>query len=139
MDTDSLTASCWQYKSDTASLKIIRDNLRLFLLSRNSTDIDVDKIIIAVNEACMNIVQHANKGQYCGFINVSCKVDENVLSIIISDDAKFSDSPQLMPVNNDLLKPGGRGLHIIEEIMDSMIFSHKDGTRGNILTLMKYL
>lgn len=139
MESNSIVTSRWRYSSNTASLRTIRDDLRVFLLTLNGTDLDVDKVIIAVNEACMNIVQHANNGQYTGDINVSCDFDDQTLLINISDDAEFADINKLRPVNNNLLKPGGHGLHIIDKIMDSMVFSHKEGACGNILTMMKYL
>lgn len=127
----------WRYHSSTASLKKIREDLRVYL---GSMDIDIlNNIVIAVNEACMNIIQHGSGGNYDGDINLFIQFDDNQVLLEIIDDADLADINSLVPLEKDLLIPGGHGLHIINEIMDGVCYSHVNSISGNKVILIKQL
>lgn len=136
MEDRLLKLNC-EYKSTTSSLKQIRDDLKVFFKNDIVDSDDLSNIIIAVNEACMNIIQHSNGGNYEGPINlyINCLSEEILFEI--TDDSDFVDIASLVPQENDLLKPGGHGLHIINQIMDSVTYSHREGLKGNKLLMKK--
>lgn len=136
MEGRSLNFNC-EYKSATSSLKQIRDDLKVFFSKDNIDSDDLSNIIIAVNEACMNIIQHSSSGHYDGSITLFIECLSNEIIFEISDDSDFVDIASLVPQDNDLLKPGGHGLHIINQIMNSVTYSHKDGLNGNNLLMKK--
>lgn len=125
------------YQASAASLKNIREDLRVYL---SAMDIDIlNNIVIAVNEACMNIIQHGSGGNYDGDINLFIQLDDNQVLLEIIDDADLTDIDSLVPLDKGLLVPGGHGLHIINEVMDSVCYSHVNSVSGNKVVLIKQL
>lgn len=138
MEDRSLNLSC-EYESKTSSLKQIRDDLKVFFSKDNIDSDDLSNIIIAINEACMNIIQHSNGGDYDGIIKLVIECLSEEILFEITDDSDFVDIASLVPQDIDLLQPGGHGLHIIYQVMDSVTYSHKDGAKGNKLQMKKVI
>jgi len=87
----------------------------------------------------MNIVQHADNGDYDGAINIVVKITENSLSFVIDDDAQPADYESFKFEKSDTLKPGGLGLFFINEIMDDIEYGHKESSKGNTLSMTKVI
>lgn len=94
---------------------------------------------LAVDEACTNIVEHGY-GHSCpeGFIDVTCKYENDQFIITIVDDSPAFDplgvpEPDIKaPLQRE---PGGWGIYFIKKLMDRVHYSH-DGSR-NQLVLVK--
>ena len=97
-----------------------------------------EELILAVNEACMNIIQHAYGGSYEGEIRLSLALHDDRLTIELEDDAPCIDPESVKPRPLEELRPGGLGVHFIREILDEMAFLPCDN-RGNRLRLVKKL
>ena len=97
-------------------------------------------ILVAVDEACTNIIEHAYGGEGQGEIQCSCDVAEGSLKIILRDRGEPVD-PTAVPepdfsVPLQELECRGAGLILIQKIMDEISFvSTPDGE--NVLTLVK--
>ena len=97
-------------------------------------------ILVAVDEACTNIIEHAYGGEGQGDIQCSCDVTEGSLKIILRDRGEPFD-PTAVPepdfsVPLQELECRGAGLILIQKIMDEITFvSTPDGE--NILTMIK--
>lgn len=97
-------------------------------------------ILVAVDEACTNIIEHAYGGEGHGEIHCSCDVTEDVLKIILRDRGEPFD-PTAVPEPNfsvplQELECRGAGLVLIQKIMDETSFvSTPDGE--NVLTMIK--
>lgn len=95
------------------------------------------RLVLAVNEACMNIIQHAYREKTPGKqIRLHLAREPGLLRFIIEDDAPCIDPCCVKPRELSDVRPGGLGVHFIREIMDEMQF-HACGTRGNRLELVK--
>ena len=139
METKTSSQFKQSYKADSNALKLIRENIKTYLESIKVNVNDISVIVIAVNEACMNVIQHANNGKYNGEISICIKPDLLNLTIDVSDNADFEEYLSTRKKAREALKPGGLGLHIISEIMDDVEHFEKKNASGNILTMTKVL
>jgi len=96
-----------------------------------------EKLVIAVNEACMNIIQHAYKGDESGEIVFEMLNNEKELHFRLVDYACPIDLNSVKPRDLDDIRPGGLGTHFIREIMDGYDMGHLDNGKGNYLKMEK--
>jgi anti-sigma regulatory factor (Ser/Thr protein kinase) len=97
-----------------------------------------EQLVLAVNEACMNIIQHAYQGRPGETIRLRLEVEPDRLRFLLEDDAPCIDPARVTPRDLADIRPGGLGVHFIREIMDEMRF-HPCHGRGNHLELVKHL
>lgn len=97
-------------------------------------------VILAVEEACSNVIDHAYAGVGDGEIEVCCDARAGELTIRIRDrGAPFDITTVRAPVlgpNLDERPVGGLGVHLIRELMDEVRFE-SSAAQGNLLTLVK--
>ena len=96
-----------------------------------------DKLVIAVNEACMNVIQHAYKGDELGEIVLQMLNNDGKVHFKIVDYANPIDLDSVKPRDLDDIRPGGLGTHIINEIMDECDRGHLEEGNGNYLEMTK--
>jgi len=94
---------------------------------------------LAVDEACTNIIEHAYGGEDIGSIEITCKIEPGVCSIEIVDYGK-PFNPDTVPTPDpaaslEELQPGGIGLHLMRQIMDTVEFRFGEGR--NTLLMVK--
>lgn len=96
-----------------------------------------EQLVIAVNEACMNIMQHAYHGDTSGEIVLEILNNADTIRFRLQDYAEPVDLESVRPRPLDELRPGGLGTHFIHEIMDECEMGHLDNDRGNYLEMAK--
>lgn len=96
-------------------------------------------LVLAVNEACMNVIQHGYRGDPDGEIDLRILNNGRELEFQIEDRAAAVDPSRVMPRPLDSLRPGGLGTHFIREIMDDYAFRVPPGGTGNLLIMKKRL
>lgn len=96
-----------------------------------------DRLVIAVNEACMNVIQHAYREDDAGEIVLEMLNNEGRLHFRLFDNAAPIDLDNCKPRDLEDIKPGGLGTHFINEIMDECDRGHLDEGRGNYLEMIK--
>ena len=109
---------------------------RVAELAGCDTDLS-EKLVIAVNEACMNVIEHAYKGDDSGEIILEIHNNEGNLLFRLQDHAEPVDLDTVKPRDLDDLRPGGLGTHFIREIMDECHMGHLEGGTGNYLEMRK--
>jgi len=96
-------------------------------------------ICIAVTEAVNNAVEHGNKLEPDKFVTLRFECSEQSLTISVGDEGPGFDiglvADSLSPEN--LTKPNGRGLLIVESLMDEV--SIKASTGGTVVVMVKNL
>ena len=97
-------------------------------------------VLVAVDEACTNIIEHAYGGEGRGDIQCACDVKEDTLTIILRDRGDPFDPASVPEPDFNVplkeLKFRGVGLVLMQKIMDEIEFtSTPDGE--NILTMIK--
>ena len=97
-----------------------------------------EQIVIAINEACMNIIQHGY-GDDVGEIILEVLLSKDLVLFRITDFAKPINLDNIKSRDLSVIRPGGLGVHFIMEIMDDVKYGHRDDGKGNIVDLIKYL
>ncbi len=128
--------------SQSDNLSIIRDVVAK-VASRVGFDTDETiKIELAVDEACTNVIKHAYANNSNQMIEVSIKVDQKKLIIIVADKGKgFNPDKIKLPDLNKSIKEGrkgGLGLCLIRTLMDKVEFEIKPGLKNQV-KMIKYL
>ncbi len=96
-------------------------------------------IVIAVDEACQNVIRHAYGGSPDGEITLEICRQGDELILLIRDFAETIDVTKVKPRDLDDLKPGGLGTHFIREVMDDVQFMPPPKEGGNLLRMTKRL
>jgi serine/threonine-protein kinase RsbW len=95
---------------------------------------------MAVDEACANIIGHAYGDEGRGDIEITCRIDEDGLTLVLRDNGRPFD-PTKVP-HPDLEAPlegreeGGLGLFLMRHLMDRVEYKSRPGS-GNVLTMVK--
>lgn len=118
-----------------SKLKAMRQDIRTVIESVCSDAEYIDHIIIAVNEASMNVIQHAYQEGEGGDIVLEIYKTDGQLVFHVIDFADQIDVSMVKPLDMNELRPGGRGLQIIHEVMDEMSFIENANGKGNILEM----
>lgn len=96
-------------------------------------------LVIAVDEACQNVIRHAYGGSPNGEIELKICRNEDELIFLLRDFAETIDVSKVKPRDLEDIKPGGLGTHFINEVMDEVEFLAPPGDGGNLLRMMKKL
>ena len=97
----------------------------------------ISQMVMAVDEACQNIIRHAYGGDPGGEIVVDIRRQDDRIAIHLLDFAAPVDASTIKPRSLDDVKPGGLGTHFIQECMDECGFLTPPAGAGNCLRLVK--
>lgn len=110
---------------------ICRANLELLRVNGES----VDDVTLALTEACANVVKHAGGHRYQ--VRVSVDAERCVIEVIDEGDGFDPDAPRVEDAAE--LLPSGRGLLLMESVVDRLHFTRRDDTPGTVVSLEKRL
>jgi len=94
-------------------------------------------IVLAVDEACQNVIRHAYKGDPDGEIVLDVRRRGDRLVIEVRDFAAPVDTSRVKPRDLEDLRPGGLGTHFIRACMDQAEFREPPDGVGNCLRMVK--
>ncbi|MBI5460793.1 MAG: ATP-binding protein [Gammaproteobacteria bacterium] len=97
----------------------------------------VDDLVLAVNEACMNVIQHGYRGA-AGLLELGVSTSAEGIEFRIRDHAATVTLDDWRPRDLDDLRPGGLGVHFIRQIMDEVAYLPTPDGTGNLLSLKKH-
>jgi sigma-B regulation protein RsbU (phosphoserine phosphatase) len=126
-----------RFAADPKRLKMVRDHVRVAATQLACTKKLVSDLIIAVNEACMNIMEHAYKGDRSGEIVLVINNNGDEIEVVLTDFAEPIDFGAIQARDPDDLRPGGLGTFFIQEIMDECSYAHLHDVGGNVLRMTK--
>lgn len=124
-------------KSRTENLSRIRDFVNTFALEAGITPDVVENIILAVDEACTNIIRHAYKSYPDGDLIIKVKFSQSRFFVSIIDYGK-SFEPETIP-DPDLQryyrqrKVGGLGMYLMKTLMDDVKYISIPGKYNEVL------
>jgi len=128
----------YEFTSQPAELQAMREKVRLVLNDLDCKKTCVDRLILAVNEAAMNVIQHAY-GEEEGNIKIEVLFADDNLVFRLTDFACPIDKSCVNPRDLNDVRPGGLGVHFIREIMDEVRFQEECNKAGNVLIMRKKL
>jgi sigma-B regulation protein RsbU (phosphoserine phosphatase) len=100
---------------------------------------DATDIIIAVGEACQNVVRHAYQGLDEGDATLEIYCKDGILEFLLRDSARPVDQEKIKPKWPKELGPGGLGICLIHDIMDEVEYLPIPEDQGNLLRMVKYI
>ena len=124
--------------SHPRNLCLVRAMVRSFAELAGFGGRQLDRIALAVDEACANVIRHAYGGRDDGDMTVTCALEQGgdgAHLVVRLLDHGLAPGAELAPrVPGAELSPGGLGLRLMHDIMDAVTFGRAhDG--GNLLVL----
>jgi len=120
-------------------LKPLREFVRVLAKKMNCCDESLDCLVMAINEACMNVMQHAYHERLDEEIIIEFWRDDEEMVIKVIDFAEAIDIESIKSRDLEDIKPGGLGVHFIKQSMDCVEYKHSSNEKGNVLEMRKKL
>ena len=124
-------------KSNPKYLKEIRAKLASLLERAGFEKERREQIILAIDEACTNVIKHAYMHDYSKDIVIEFADLEDRIEVLIKDKGEKTDLNKVKSRPLHEIRPGGLGVHFIREIMDKVEFDTSP-PEGTHLLLVKY-
>ena len=96
----------------------------------------VEDIMVAVSEACNNVVCHSDQSLNTEY-DVICEILDDRIVISIIDQVGGYDVEQYKEPQFEALKEGGLGIYIIKALMDEVNIDSKIGS-GTHMQMIKF-
>lgn len=126
--------------AEAETVPVVRALVRASMLGLGIEPGCVDDIALALTEACANVVAHAaaDDTRDSGGYHVEIRFDRSTCQIEVTDQGGGFDAAEMQVAMPDGQAERGRGLAIIEALMDRVSFSSEPG-RGTVVTFEKRL
>jgi sigma-B regulation protein RsbU (phosphoserine phosphatase) len=118
-------------------LRGVRERLRERLRVWGLGEACASDVVMAVDEACQNVIRHAYGGDPQGVIELDVRRAGDELRIALRDYAPPVDPERIRSRPLDELRPGGLGTHLIRSAMDRTEFGRPPSGQGNLLRMVK--
>jgi sigma-B regulation protein RsbU (phosphoserine phosphatase) len=123
--------------ANPAELRAVRHQVKAIAQDNGCCEQVADEMVLAVNEACTNVMRHAYKGDSNGRIELEVSKSGQQLVFNIIDYAEPVDIANIHPRDIDQLSPNGLGTYFIAQIMDEYEYGHLNEAKGNFLSMKK--
>ncbi len=120
-------------------LSDIRKNITEICEQLSFDNEETNAIVLAIDEACTNIIRYAYNDCSDGEIKIDVSVDNAQVIFRLHDFAKHVSKDCLKVKPTSPLNPGGLGVMLMQEVMESVEFIHTSKCKGNILEMKKNL
>lgn len=127
-----------QFPAQARELGHTRALARTFLNNHGWHSDRIEESVLAIDEACQNIIRHAYKGECDAPITLHIEVHDNALVIVLEDNAPAVSPDCMLPRAFDDIRPGGLGCHFIRQVMDTVGLTPSPTGHGNILRMIKH-
>jgi sigma-B regulation protein RsbU (phosphoserine phosphatase) len=124
-----------KFAADPAKLKEMREEIRAMVTAAGANEAITQAIVIALNEACMNVIQHAYQGDAQGQyeLRIAHNGNRHTMVFELLDHAPAVDPATIKSRALEDIRPGGLGVYFIEQLMDEMVFCEPPPGYGNLL------
>ncbi len=122
--------------SDPKYLYVVRSALYPIVIDAGFSKKKTRELILAVDEACSNIIKYAYEGDRTRPIGVTVTVSGEELRIALQDSGKQADRSKIAPRKLTDIRPGGLGTHFMHAVFDTVHYD-TSGEQGTLLTLVK--
>ncbi len=128
-----------RFPSQPSRLKLLRCAIREAAYLAGLDEDAAQALILAANEACMNIIQHAYAMDPRGRIEVRALRERAAMVLQLRDYAPHVDSDDVRSRDLNEIRPGGLGIHLIGSLMDEYGFLEPPADGGNLYQMKKYI
>ncbi|MDQ2825034.1 MAG: ATP-binding protein [Verrucomicrobiota bacterium] len=126
-----------EFSSHTGNLALMRDHVRSFLDGYPFSARERLLMVLGVDEACTNIIRYAYQLRDDQLISLSMEGLRDCVRMRLRDYGKQTPKHEMKGRAQDLIEPGGLGLHLIRSAFDEVDYILK--ARGTELVLTKNL
>ena len=128
--------------SHAENLAVIREFVSRRAQQAGFDEETTNKIELAVDEACANVVRHAYHPDITEHpLGVLIQINSEKFQVTVSDRGHGFDIDAIKPVNlKEYIsehRTGGLGIHLMRTLMDEVSYDLKPGTLNRV-TLIKY-
>jgi serine/threonine-protein kinase RsbW len=106
--------------ADRANIALLRADLRAWLVGRGVEPESRDAVLLACSEAVANAIEHGYRDDPFGMIDVVATITADAVEVRVTDRGTWRGAV------SDVAR--GRGLQLIRESMDQVMFDRTDGT-----------
>ena len=126
-----------KFPADPAELSEMRQKVRDFLLHCGVVEMDAELMVLALDEACTNVIRYAYGG--CSRRTIRLAIDRlhNAIRCVLRDYGVSCDPEKIRGRDLADFRPGGLGVRIMHCAFDQV--SYEPRPRGTRLTLVKNL
>lgn len=115
----------------------MRRAVRAALMSTGCSPDEREEIVLAVNEACANVIRHAYRNRPDGWIRLRIDRQGDRLIFRLQDQAPPVDVSSVHPRALNEIRPGGLGTHLMREMMDDVVLAQPAKRKGNLLQMTR--
>jgi sigma-B regulation protein RsbU (phosphoserine phosphatase) len=126
-----------RFPARAAELKGTRNAVREAMEGCGCSAKSTADIVLAIDEACQNIIRHAYHGDSDNVIELEVEHRGDGLVFSLTDQAAAIDPSLVKPRDLDDIRPGGLGTHFIRRVMDEVEFLKPASGRGNLLRMVR--
>ena len=126
-----------RFNAHPSRLREIRSAVQRVTTRFGASKTCAEDIVLAVDEACQNIIRHAYGVDRDGEIVLEIERQGETLVFSLVDFAPPVDPARVKPRDLDDVRPGGLGTHLIRKVMDSADFIEPPPGCGNLLRMVK--
>jgi anti-sigma regulatory factor (Ser/Thr protein kinase) len=119
-------------------LSVVRGAVQQLAAVVGFSEEDSRAITLAVDEALTNVIRHAYDNRHDQKIELHCArlPEDSGIEFLLVDHGRSADPAALKSRDLDDLRPGGLGMHLIAQIMDTV--QYEPLPDRNQLRLVKY-
>jgi anti-sigma regulatory factor (Ser/Thr protein kinase)/N-acetylglutamate synthase-like GNAT family acetyltransferase len=127
---------------DVSYMPVVRAYVREVAQKAGLSQDDINKVVLATDEAATNVIKHALLPKNDGSFDIICELSSLKLTVIVKDKGlPFSPEKVEKYCIEKVLdgrEPKGMGLFLMENSVDEFTF-HNNGFQGKAVHLVKYL
>jgi len=136
MTEDSAETVSLVVPSHPKYLYVVRSALYPIVAAAGFTKRDARRMILAVDEACSNIIKHAYGNDTKKTISIVIQNDREHFTVTLRDYGKKPDMSTIAPRDLEDVRPGGLGTHFMAAAFDQVRYDTGE-EQGTLLTLIK--
>jgi serine/threonine-protein kinase RsbW len=106
--------------ADPVQIALLRKDLRGWLVSHDVDDESTQAVLLACSEAVANAIEHGYRNDPFGIVDVTAVVTTGAIDVEVTDRGDWKG-----PTSGTTR---GRGLKLIQQVMDHVTFDRTDGT-----------
>jgi serine/threonine-protein kinase RsbW len=122
--------------SDLRMLSVARAFIEAICQTEDMDRNTIHNIVLAMGEAVTNIIRHGHRENPEASVQISCRIDRDVVEILLLDEADPFDLAAVPYMDPGELRVGGRGVYLMRALMDELSCQPL-GARGNALRMVK--
>lgn len=120
------------------SLRLVRALVREAALGRGAGTDWANDLVLAVDEACQNVIRHGyTDGTAGGDLVIEVAADADGLCVRVTDFAPPVDPAKIRGRDLADVRPGGLGVHLMHTLTDECAWEAPPPGAGNVLRLRK--